>query len=179
MCNIIFFYFLLFSFTLSCGLEASFSSSIEKCLFCRIAQRIHQAPVFWETDKHVAFLSIYPNTRGSSVVIPRKHFSSYVFDLDNSDITDLVLASKQVAKILDSKFNVARTALIFEGFGVDHVHSKLFPLHGTDSTKPWAPILSTLKNRTYFSKYVGYVSSHDGERADDLDLHELAKFLSR
>jgi hypothetical protein len=65
--------------------------------------------------------------------------------------------------------------MIFEGFGVDHVHSKLFPMHGTADIKNWKPIESGSKMKKYFGKYEGYISSHDGERADDKKLAELAK----
>ena len=61
---------------------------------------------------------------------------------------------------------------MFEGFGVDHLHAKLFPLHGTSPMNEWKKIESTEKK--YFDNYEGYISSHDFERADDQKLAELA-----
>ena len=87
-----------------------------------------------------------------------------------------MLATKSVAKLLDSKLeNVGRTGMVFEGFGVDHVHAKLFPMHGTADMKKWQPIES--KVNKYFDKYEGYISSHDHNRADDSELALLAKKL--
>jgi len=67
--------------------------------------------------------------------------------------------------------DVARTGIIAEGYGVDHAHIKLFPMHQTP--KSWAQIKSN--NNKVFSKYEGYISSHDGPRASDLELQLMAK----
>jgi histidine triad (HIT) family protein len=66
-----------------------------------------------------------------------------------------------------------RTGMMFEGFGVDHVHAKLFPMHGTAHMKEWRP-LKTNQDK-YFEHYEGYISSHDYQRADDQELAALAK----
>jgi diadenosine tetraphosphate (Ap4A) HIT family hydrolase len=143
------------------------------CIFCKIVEGQAPCHKIWEDEKHIAFLSIFPNTEGFSVVTTKKHYSSYAFDLPDNVLSDLVLAAKKVAKLLDAKLeNVGRTAMIFEGFGVDHVHAKLFPAHGTKSAG-WKPIESNINK--YFDKYEGYISSHDYKRADDKKLADLAK----
>lgn len=147
------------------------------CIFCKIIKKELPSHTIWEDDKHIAFLSIFPNTEGVTVVIPKEHYSSYVFDLSDEVLTDLILATKKVAKILDSKLeDVGKTALVFEGFGVDHIHAKLFPMHGTADMKEWKPIESSVDK--YFEKYEGYISSHDYKRADDEELARLAALLS-
>jgi len=144
------------------------------CIFCKIAKGELPCHKIWEDEKHMAFLSIYPNTEGFSVVITKKHYPSYAFDLPDNILKDLVLATKKVAKLLDSKLeDVGRTGMIFEGFGVDHAHAKLFPMHGTANMREWKPIKSNVDK--YFEKYEGYISSHDYKRADDESLAKLAK----
>ena len=144
-----------------------------ECIFCKIVKGEAPCHKLWEDEKHLAFLSIFPNTEGFSVVIPKKHYPSYAFDLPDSVLKELVIASKKVAKLLDTKLgDVGRTGMIFEGFGVDHVHTKLFPMHGTNM-KEWKPMHSSVDK--YFEKYEGYISSHDYKRADDKKLAELAK----
>ncbi|MEK7611693.1 MAG: HIT family protein, partial [Patescibacteria group bacterium] len=131
----------------------------------------------YEDSRHLAFLSIFPNTEGFSVVITKEHYPSYAFDLPDEVLSDLIVAARNVAKLLDSKLNdVGRTGLIFEGFGVDHVHAKLFPMHGTKDMENWQPIES--KVNKYFTKYEGYISSHDGQRADDKELENIAHKIS-
>lgn len=144
-----------------------------ECTFCKIVKGEAPAHKIWEDEKHLAFLSIFPNTEGFSVVVTKEHYPSYVFDLPENVLTELVKATKQVAKLLDDKLeDVGRTGMIFEGFGVDHAHAKLFPMHGTKISE-WRPIKSDVKK--YFEKYEGYISSHDYKRADDNKLSELAK----
>jgi diadenosine tetraphosphate (Ap4A) HIT family hydrolase len=146
---------------------------MENCIFCKIVAGEAPCHKIWEDDQHLAFLSIFPNTEGFSVVIPKEHHSSYAFDTPDEVLSALVLAAKKVGKLLDEKLDdVGRTGLIFEGFGVDHLHAKLFPMHGTDLTE-WQPIKSD--QRVYFEKYQGYISSHDYERADDEKLTALAQ----
>ncbi|MCR4328053.1 MAG: HIT family protein [Patescibacteria group bacterium] len=144
------------------------------CLFCDIVSKKLPSHTIWEDATHLAFLTIFPNTEGFSVVIPKTHYPSYAFDVPDDVLTSLILAAKKVAKLLDAKLDdVGRTGLIFEGFAVDHLHAKLFPMHGT-KMKDWKPIKSNISNK-YFEQYEGYISSHDGARADDSRLAELAK----
>ena len=143
------------------------------CIFCKIIAGEIPCHKIWEDDLHLAFLSIFPNTEGFSVVIPKRHYPSYVFDLPQEVRANLIEAAGKVAKLLDAKFeDVGRTAMIFEGFGVDHVHAKLFPMHGTRK-ETWEQANSDVDK--YFEKYEGYVSSHDYVRADDEQLAKLAK----
>jgi histidine triad (HIT) family protein len=148
--------------------------AMETCIFCQIVQGKVPCHRIWEDEKHLAFLSIFPNTEGFSVVITKQHYSSYAFHLPDEVLWGLVRAAKTVALLLDSKLeDVGRTGMILEGFGVNHVHAKLFPMHETANMKEWKP-LSTSLNR-YFERYEGYISSHDYSRADDEVLAKLAK----
>jgi histidine triad (HIT) family protein len=146
---------------------------MKDCIFCKIVKGEAQAHKIWEDEKHLAFLSIFPNKEGFTVLITKKHYPSYAFDLPDNVLKELVIAAKKVAKLLDTKLeDVGRTGLIFEGFGVNHVHAKLFPMHGT-KMKKWKPIKSNVNK--YFEKYEGYISSHNYKRADDKKLAKLAR----
>ena len=146
----------------------------KECIFCKIVKGELPCHKIWEDEKHLAFLSIYPNTDGFTVLITKEHYPSYAFDLSDNVLKDLIIAAKKVAKLLDKKLeDVGRTGLIFEGFGIDHVHAKLFPMHGTANMKKWKPIKSNVNK--FFEKYEGYISSHDYKRVDDKKLAELAK----
>ena len=143
------------------------------CIFCKIVNGEEKSYKIWEDNEHLAFLSIFPNTEGFSVVITKEHYPSDVFDLPDKELVNLTIAAKKVAKLLDSKLrDVGRTGMVFEGFGVDHAHAKLFPMHGTADMTEWRPIHS--KVNKYFNKYEGYIASHDYVRGDDKKLEELA-----
>ena len=144
------------------------------CAFCKIVRGEMPCHKIWEDEKHLAFLSIFPNTEGFSVVITKEHHPSYFSDLPDDVTNGLFSAAKKVAKLLDSKLkDVGRTGLMFEGFGVDHVHAKLFHMHGTINMEEWKELKSNVDK--YFKKYEGYISSHDYKRADDEKLAQLAK----
>jgi diadenosine tetraphosphate (Ap4A) HIT family hydrolase len=146
------------------------------CIFCKIVRGEAPAHKIWEDEEHLAFLSIYPNTPGFSVVIPKVHHPSYAFELPDEVLSKLTIAAKRVGCLLDSKLaGVARTGMIFEGYGVDHVHAKLFPMHGTGNDSSFQPIHSKVDK--FFTTYEGYISSHDWKRTDDAELAALASRL--
>lgn len=148
-----------------------------ECIFCEIVKGTAPSFIIWDDENFLAFLNIYPNTEGFTVLIPKKHYSSYFADVPQDVLTDLVLASSKVAKLLDEKLeDVGRTGLIFEGFGVNHLHAKLSPMHGTKQID-WKPIHS--ENKLYFDKYPGYLSSHSANRASDEELERVAKKIRR
>jgi diadenosine tetraphosphate (Ap4A) HIT family hydrolase len=145
---------------------------MDDCIFCKIVKGEAPSYTIWEDEKHLAFLTIFPNTPGFTVVITKDHYDSYAFDLPDQVLTDLILATKKVGKLLDAKLDdVGRTGMIFEGFGVNHIHAKLFPMHGTKDEE-WKQYVGD--NDKFFDKYEGYISSHDYKRADDAWLAEIA-----
>lgn len=145
------------------------------CIFCAIVRGDAPSHKIWEDEKHLAFLSIFPNTEGFSVVVTKEHYPSYVADLPKDVRTDLFNAALTVAKKIDAAFpDVGRTGILFEGFGVNHVHAKLFPMHGT-KTDLWQQ--HTSKEKRFFEHYEGYISSHDAARADDAALAKTAELI--
>jgi diadenosine tetraphosphate (Ap4A) HIT family hydrolase len=143
------------------------------CIFCQIVEGKSALHKIWEDEKHLSFLSIFPNTEGFSVVITKEHYPSYAFDVPEDVYLELLKAARKVGKLLDKKLeDVGRTGLMVEGFGINHLHVKLFPMHGTEMEE-WKPINSNVDK--YFEKYEGYISSHNYTRAEDEKLAELAK----
>ncbi|HIF9338771.1 TPA: HIT family protein [Photobacterium damselae] len=144
--------------------------------FCEIVKGKLPCHKVWEDDKHLAFLSIYPNTKGFTVVIPKKHYSSYAFAQSDEVLCDLIVATKKVALLLDKSFDgVARTGMFFEGYGVDHLHSKLSPMHGTGNNSEFQLIEANIDK--FYDNYEGYLSSHDWHRADDSELTQIAAHI--
>jgi len=146
------------------------------CIFCKIVKGGIPAHKIWEDTNHIAILSIYPNTPGFTVVLTKKHHPSYAFENDDKVLTRLILATKKVAELLDLSFeDVGRTGMFFEGFGVDHLHSKLFPMHGTADIRDWEQIESGSNRKEFYKKYPGFLSSHDSLRVSDEELEKMAK----
>ncbi len=151
----------------------------KNCIFCQIVTQEMPAHIIWESETHLAFLSIFPNTDGFTVVIPKKHYESYAFAQEDQVLSDLIIATKKVANILDNYFeDTARTGMFFEGFDVDHLHSKLFPMHGTGNMKKWANVESKKMNK-FFKLYPGYLSSNNSEKANNQQLINLAQKIRK
>jgi len=146
---------------------------MDDCVFCKIVRKEIPSYDIWEDEKHVAFLTRWPNTDGFAVVITKEHYPSYAFELPDRVLSELTLAAKKVGKKIDAAFeDVGRTGMIFEGFGVNHVHAKLFPMHGT-ATDAWKQHTSIEKK--FFKLYEGYISSHDAEEASPEKLQHIAE----
>jgi diadenosine tetraphosphate (Ap4A) HIT family hydrolase len=144
------------------------------CIFCKIVAEDAPAEIIWQDDAHIAFLSIFPNTEGVTVVVSREHLTSDIANLSNEDYQAIMNATKTVANLLTDAFNdVARTGIVAEGFGVDHAHTKLFPMHGTAPMDEWREHPSQID--TYFEEYPGYLSSHDSKQVGRDELARVAE----
>lgn len=75
------------------------------CVFCRIVRGEAPSHPVWEDERHLAFLSLRPNTEGFTVVIPQAHHPSYAFDLPDEVLSALVLAAKRVGRLLDERLD--------------------------------------------------------------------------
>ena len=149
-----------------------------QCVFCEIVKGNIPCFSFWEDENHLAFLSIDPNTEGFSVVIPKDHYEGNPLTTPDNILSNLVLASRKAAKILESFFeDTGRIGFIIEGMGINHLHTKLSPMHGTADWKNgnWTQFLSEEKENPWYSKYNGFISSAGGAMADPTKLKELAE----
>lgn len=108
---------------------------MKDCVFCKISKGEIPCMKIWENDKYLAFLDINPVTEGMTLVIPKDHKDSRVFKNENSDIYEVMSASKEVSTILESKLNIERVGLIFEGIEVSHLHAKLIPIKYGENIK--------------------------------------------
>ena len=154
-------------------------SSDQECVFCKIATgkiTPRGNGIIWEDQKHLAWLSPFPNTQGLTVLIPKKHFDSDVLKMPNEPLQELILAAKQVSQLLINYFpDVGRVGLIMEGTGVNHAHIKLFPMHGTGYMKSGEWRQHSSDREDYFEEYQGFLMSNDGPQADFEELVQLAK----
>jgi diadenosine tetraphosphate (Ap4A) HIT family hydrolase len=146
---------------------------MQNCIFCEIANEKDYSTKFWEDDEFFAILDLYPNTKGQTLVIPKQHFDSNVFNLEEEFYLRLMSASKKVADILVNKLPVKRVAMVCEGMGINHAHVKLYPMHGLEDE--FKEMLGS--HRVYFEKYTGEISTLMGPMADIRILEKLTNEL--
>ena len=144
----------------------------DKCIFCEIVEGKIPSFKIWEDKDYLAILDGFPNTKGQTLVMPKKHFDSYIFDMSSKMYLEFMSRAREVSKLLEKSLGVHRVALIMEGMGVNHAHLKLYPLHGIDEKfkEMWA------KDKIYFDKYEGYLSTQLGP---DHNRDELAKLAEK
>ncbi|MCL5101753.1 MAG: HIT domain-containing protein [Candidatus Marsarchaeota archaeon] len=142
---------------------------MENCVFCKIAERTSKSYKIWEDEKYVAFLDIYPNIKGATIVIPKEHTNSYIFDQTDEQIEGIMVAAKKVAKILEKGLKVGRVNIVFEGLMIDHLHAKLYPAIGI--SKGFKEVTSN--ERVWFERYEGYISTQLGFAVNDEYLKKL------
>ena len=152
------------------------------CLFCKIISGEIPSYKIWEDEEHLAFLGIFPNTPGMTVVVPKKHYSGYVFDMPEEALARFMQATQKVAQLLDEKLGVERTGVIIEGTEIDHAHVKLYPLwgykHGEKKETSAGEDAKPAPKPKFFKEYQGYLTSWEGPAADQKDLEEMHKKIT-
>jgi histidine triad (HIT) family protein len=69
----------------------------ENCIFCQIVSRKSPSSIVYEDDRYIAFLDIFPFSRGHTLVCPKEHGET-IWDMKESDIADLFQVASKVSK---------------------------------------------------------------------------------
>lgn len=143
------------------------------CIFCRIVKGEIPSYKVYEDEGYIAILDLFPNIKGQTLVIPKKHLDSYAFRLKDVDLANFISATKRVANLLEKKLKVGRVHMVLEGTGVNHLHAKLYPALGTDEVFKQA----IAEERVFFESYPGFVTTLMGPQATDKDLKALQELI--
>ncbi len=144
------------------------------CLFCKIVSGKAPGHVIMEDEKHMAFLDAFPLVEAQSVVIPKKHFPGYAFDMPTGDLLELMAFVQKVAKRIDSKLGSERCMQVFQGYAIDHVHTKLFPVMQVKEKVVSEDNYRKLSSIFKQNWYSGFIVSMSGkEREKENKLQEL------
>ena len=108
----------------------------ESCIFCQIVSRKAPSNVVYEDARYIAFLDIYPFSKGHTLVCPKEHGET-IWDMEETDIADLFQVASKVSKAVV-------TAVEADGFRfvqnngeaanqvVAHVHVHVIPVKMED-----------------------------------------------
>ena len=133
------------------------------CIFCKIADG--ESPCFkiWENDEFMAFLDIMPNVKGQTLLVPKEHYDSDLFQIDDADFYKrLMSAAKEVVDMLKKSLKVERVGMIMEWMWVNHLHLKLYPMHGLNEERE--PNESS--RHVFFETYPGYLTTQMWNQAN-------------
>jgi len=80
-----------------------------------------------EDENYFAFLDINPLKTGHTLVVPKREVD-YLFDLDDDQLSGLVLFSKKVASAIKKAFPCNRIGVAVLGLEIPHAHIHLVPM---------------------------------------------------
>jgi histidine triad (HIT) family protein len=118
-------------------------SNVEnECIFCKIIAGEIPSKRIYEDDHHIAFLDIFPASRGHSLVIPKEHHVD-IHSMPAEVYGGIATAAKKVADLLQNKLQSEGTT-VFQmnreaGWQtVFHAHMHVIPRWSNDGlNKPW------------------------------------------
>jgi histidine triad (HIT) family protein len=84
-----------------------------------------------ENDRYFAFLDINPLKIGHTLVVPKIE-KDYIFDLEDKDLSGLILFSKKVAIAIEKAIPCGRIGVAVIGLEGPHVHIHLVPMDTMD-----------------------------------------------
>ena len=108
------------------------------CIFCKIAKKEIPSKIITETNMSIAFLDVFPLSRGHTLVIPKRHYEKIqdMADIDNNDLFDVV--HKVISKV--DKLTGATLLAVHNGKDsgqeIPHVHVHLIPRELSDQAGP-------------------------------------------
>lgn len=94
-----------------------------------------------ESNDYLAFLDIFPLTRGHVLVIPKKE-TDYIFDIDDEEYVGLWVFAKIVAEGIKKVFPCKKIGIAVVGLEVAHAHIHLIPLNQVSDMNFERPKLS-------------------------------------
>ena len=81
-----------------------------------------------ENEKFLAFLDVFPLVHGHILVVPKKEVD-YIFDITDTDLADMMIFAKQVAKAQKAAIACKRIGIAVIGLEVAHAHIHLVPMN--------------------------------------------------
>ena len=97
-----------------------------------------------ENDDYIAFLDVFPLKKGHTLIVPKKEID-YIFDLDNTTLSGLLIFSKEVAHAIQKAIPCNRVGMSVIGLEVPHAHVHLIPINTTHDMNFSNPKLSLSK----------------------------------
>ena len=97
-------------------------------IFSKIINREIPSYIVAENEKFLAFLDIYPLTKGHTLVIPKMEVD-YIYDLPDELLGEMMVFSKKVAKKIEKVIPCNRIGVTVIGLEVPHAHIHLVPIN--------------------------------------------------
>ncbi len=100
-------------------------------IFTKIINREIPGYILAEDENFISFLDINPLVLGHCLVVPKKEVD-YIFDLEDSDLSHLMIFAKKVSLAVKKVIPCKRVGMAVIGLEVPHTHVHLVPLNVMD-----------------------------------------------
>ena len=107
------------------------------CIFCKIIHRKIPSKIIFENNLNLAFLDIFPISRGHTIVIPKNHYTN-LEDIPDEKLFELFKSVKQIATIVHKKlkidgYNILQNNYKAAGQDINHFHVHIIPRNLDDN----------------------------------------------
>jgi histidine triad (HIT) family protein len=85
----------------------------------------------YEDDEFLAFLDVFPVSKGHVLVIPKKE-TDYIFDIEDQSYNRMWQFAKKISKALKLSVKCERIGISVIGLEVAHAHIHLLPINSLE-----------------------------------------------
>lgn len=98
-----------------------------------------------ENEKFLAFLDVFPLVHGHVLVVPKTE-TDYIFDISDTDLAEMIVFSKTIAKAIKAAVPCKRIGIAVIGLEVPHAHIHLVPMNTANDVNFTQPKLNPSKD---------------------------------
>jgi len=107
------------------------------CIFCKIVEKKIPSKIVFEDDFNLAFLDIFPISKGHTIVIPKNHYENLEGIPDN-ELIKLFKEVKKIATNIHKKleidgYNILQNNFLAAGQVINHFHVHIIPRSENDA----------------------------------------------
>lgn len=107
------------------------STTVDNCIFCKIAQKKIDAKIIDENENAIAFLDAFPLTAGHTLVITKNHYPK-LQDVDYDQINQLFSLANKILPSIEKGTGVQSTLIAIHngkdaGQEIPHLHVHIVP----------------------------------------------------
>ena len=108
----------------------------ETCIFCQIVEKKIPSYILFESDTNLAFLDIFPVSKGHTIVIPKNHYKN-LEDIPDTELSELFRTVKQISNKIYRNlkidgYNILQNNFQAAGQVINHFHVHIIPRYRND-----------------------------------------------
>ncbi|MFX0017687.1 MAG: HIT family protein [Promethearchaeota archaeon] len=109
----------------------------DNCIFCQIIEKKIDSKIIFENEKVMAFLDIFPVSRGHMIIVPKNHYLNLEV-IPDDDLAEVFKIVKKMAKLVHAKlnldgYNILQNNYTAAGQVINHFHVHIIPRSNNDN----------------------------------------------